>query len=102
VINLIALPLPDGRWLALAPDALRAALDAAQTLGLGSSASPVNSTAGAAVERLVDSEELGKLFGMHPTTVEAMAKAGKIPSIRCGKLLRFEPSSAKAALKAAA
>jgi excisionase family DNA binding protein len=101
VSSLIAVPLPDGRWLALTPDALRAALDAALALGLGPSASPAGSTAaGASFERLVDSEELGKLLGVHSTTVEGLAKAGTIPSIRCGKALRFEPSTVKAALKA--
>lgn len=99
--GLVAVPMPDGRWLALAPDALRAALDAAIALGLGPNASADGSTAAVAVfERLVDSEELGKLWGVHSTTVEGLAKAGTIPSIRCGKALRFEPSAAKAALKA--
>jgi hypothetical protein len=97
--SLVAVPLPDGRWLALTPDALRTALDVAQTLGLGG-ALPASPTAGATFERLVDSEELAKIFGVHSTTVEGMAKAGIIPSIRCGKALRFEPSTAKAALKA--
>ena len=97
--HLVAVPLPDGRWLALDPNALRAAIEAAQALGLGSSGLPPTST-GAAVEPLLNSEELGKLFGVHPTTVEGMAKTGAIPSIRVGKLLRFEPSAAKAALKA--
>jgi excisionase family DNA binding protein len=99
--HLVAVPLPDGRWLALEPNALRTALEAAQALGLGSSGSPTNATgAGAPVEPLMDSEQLGKLFGVHATTLEGMAKSGKIPSIRCGKALRFEPSAVKAAMQA--
>jgi len=73
-IALVAVPLPDGRWLALAPDALRAALDAAQRLGIGGAA-PASSNDGVSARR------------------------GTIPSIRCGKALRFEPSAAKAALR---
>lgn len=99
MISLVAVPLPDGRWLALSPDALRTALDAAQTLGLGGASQAGSTAALAAFEPLVDSEELAKLFGVHSTTIEGMAKAGTIPSIRCGKALRFEASTAKAALK---
>ena len=73
----------------------------AAALGLGG-APPAASKAVASFERLVDSEELAEMFGIHSTTVEGMAKAGIIPSIRCGKALRFEPSTAKAALKARA
>ena len=53
--NLVAVPLPDGRWLALAPEVLREALDLAQSLGLGPAPSqrpraPVGSDRNAAHE----------------------------------------------------
>lgn len=94
----VAVFLPDGRVLALAPEALRAALAAGEELGLATAgvSSAANS---AAPERWLNSEELGELIGIHSTTVEAMARAETIPAIRAGKALRFEPSAVKAALK---
>jgi excisionase family DNA binding protein len=97
---LVAVPLPDGRWIALPPEALREAVAAAAAMGLRVNAAPAG-TADAATERLMNSEEIAELLGIHSTSVEAMAKAGTIPSIRVGaKALRFEPSAVKAALRA--
>lgn len=98
--DLIALPLADGRCLALSADAFREALARGAALGLGVNALP-SGTTDAATERLINSEELGELLGIHSTSVEAMAKSGAIPSIRVGaKALRFEPAAVKAALRA--
>jgi excisionase family DNA binding protein len=93
---LIAVPLGDGRWLALTSEALREAVAAAQNLGLGPVAGPVSGTG---IEPLLNSEDMAKLLGIHSTTVEGMARTGAIPSIRIGKALRFEPSAVKAALR---
>jgi excisionase family DNA binding protein len=95
---MVAIPMPDGRWLALSPEGLRSALAAGEALGLAVTA-PV-SPGNTAPEGWMNSEELGELLGLHSTTIEAMAKAQKIPSIRVGKALRFEPSAVKAALRA--
>jgi excisionase family DNA binding protein len=94
---MIAVPLADGRWLALETAQFHDALDAARDLGLGPNTrteSPVPDT-----EPLVDSEQLAGLLGINSTTVEGLAKEGKIPAVRIGRLLRFEPSRVKAALR---
>ena len=95
--HLVAVPLPDGRWLALAPEALREALDAAQSLGLGPIAAP-GSSATVVGERWLTSEELQAATGIHSTTWEARAKAGEVPCKRVGKLLRFKLSEVEASV----
>jgi excisionase family DNA binding protein len=100
--ELVAVPLPDGRWLALTPEALREALVAGGQLGLGKAgAAPSAATVAPADEPLMNSEELGAVLGLHSTTVEGMAARGEIPSIRIGRALRFEPAAVKEALRAA-
>jgi excisionase family DNA binding protein len=94
--DLIAIPLPDGRWLGLTREALQAALAAGTALGLGPSQSAETD---AADSPFASSEQVGAMMGVHSTTVEAMAKAGTIPSIRVGRLLRFEPAAVKASLR---
>lgn len=44
-------------------------------------------------------KQLGELLGVDSTTCEAMARDGRLPSIRIGRLLRFEPSVCVAALR---
>ena len=44
-------------------------------------------------EPLIDTGELGGLLGLHPKTVQQMARAGEIPSIRVGKFWRFRKSA---------
>jgi len=104
VSNLVAIPLPDGRWIALAPDALREALDAAQSLGLAPAppASSAINGGGGIPERWLTSEQLQELTGIHSTTWESRAKSGEVPHRRVGKALRFKISEIEAALKAAA
>ena len=97
--DLVAIPLPDGRWLALPPDALRAALVAAAAMGLGPTAVLAPLPAGDPPERWIDSRELSALTGIGDTTLEAWAKSGRVPSIRAGKALRFKPSEVERALK---
>lgn len=98
--NLVAVPLPDGRWLALEPDVLRDGLDAAQSLGLGPAASPaLPAVPGGAVERWLTSEQLQELTQINSTNWEARAAAGKVPFRRVGRLLRFKLSEVEAALK---
>jgi excisionase family DNA binding protein len=97
----VAIFLPNGRCIALSPEALRDAMAAAESFGLGPIAVGVEARAGeGAAERLMTSEQLAEVIGVHSTTVEAMAKSGAIPSVRCGKALRFEPAAVKAALRA--
>jgi excisionase family DNA binding protein len=101
--DLIAVPLPDGRWLALEPDVLRAALDAAESMGLRppapSSTKPTSLSALLPPERWLTSQQLEEATGVHSTTWEAKAKAGEVPCMRVGKALRFKLSEVEAALK---
>lgn len=98
--NLVAVPLPDGRWLALEPELLRQALDAAQSLGLGPAASSSPSAAASGLaEPWLTSEQLQGLTQINSTNWEARAAAGKVPCRRVGKLLRFKLSEVEAALK---
>ena len=43
-------------------------------------------------EPLVDAEEVGGLLRLHAKTVQQMARAGRIPSMRIGKFWRFRKS----------
>jgi len=43
-------------------------------------------------EPLIDANEVAKLLGIHPKTVQQMARARKLPSIRVGKFWRFRKS----------
>jgi excisionase family DNA binding protein len=99
VSDRIALPLPDGRWIALTPETLREGLDAARGFGLESNAAPVVPANGVA-ERWLTSEELGELTSVHSTTWESKAKSGEVPHLRVGKSLRFRLSEVEAALRA--
>jgi excisionase family DNA binding protein len=96
---LVVVPMADGRWLALTKAALLDAIDAARDLGLGSgTVSPMPSGTDG-MEPLMTSEQLGALLGVHETTIEALAKTRSIPSVRVGRMLRFEPAAVKAALR---
>lgn len=88
---LLITPMPDGSWRVEV------------TNGRMATAQPSAPTA----EPLVDSKAMAKLLGCGDTLVEAMARDGRIPSIRVGlpnrngevKGLRFEPSKVIAALR---
>jgi len=43
-------------------------------------------------EPLVDADEVADLLGLHPKTVQLMARQGKIPAIRVSKFWRFRKS----------
>jgi excisionase family DNA binding protein len=101
-VNLIAVPLPDGRWLALEPAALLEGLEAARSLGLGLTAEPASGApSGTPQEQWLTSEQLQETTGIHSTTWEAKAKSGQVPCLRVGKSLRFKLTDVEAALKAA-
>lgn len=50
-------------------------------------------------EPLMDSTQLGKFLGCDSTTCEQMARDGRLPSLRIGRLLRFEPAVCIARLR---
>ena len=94
----VAVPLADGRWLGLTVEEFRAAVARGAALGL-SPAAPGVSFEPANSEQLLNSREMGKLLGIHDTTIEARAKRGQIPCVRIGKALRFKASAVLAALQ---
>jgi hypothetical protein len=96
---LVAIILPDGRVLALAPEALRAALAAGAELGFGA-VEAATVPASTTTERWLTSQELQAATSIHSTTWEARAKSGDAPCLRIGKSLRFKLSEIEAAIRA--
>lgn len=47
---------------------------------------------------LVGSAELGRLLNVNPKTVEGLARRGRIPCVRVGRLNRFDVGAVMAAL----
>ena len=47
-------------------------------------------------EPLIDGTEAAKRLGLRPDTVKKMALRGEIPSVKYGKLRRYEPSAIRA------
>jgi len=43
-------------------------------------------------EPLITSENAAQLLGIHPKTVQQMAREGRIPAVRIGKFWRFRKS----------
>ena len=94
---LVVLPLPGGGAAAFTAEQVLEAEKRAQRLGFGirtQQGRELNSP-----EKLLDSRELGVLFGCDSTTIESMARGGRLPSVRIGRLLRFQPSLCLAALR---
>jgi excisionase family DNA binding protein len=52
-----------------------------------------------APEPWLDSRQLAAIVGVGDTTIEGMAARGEIPSLRCGKALRFKLTEVEAALR---
>jgi excisionase family DNA binding protein len=50
-------------------------------------------------ESLLNLQEAALLLGMHPKTLEAMARGGRIPAMKVGKRWRFRVSSLNAWLE---
>ena len=58
----------------------------------GSSKQPPSRYA-ATPERLIDSEEAAAIIGIHPKTLQKMARRGQIRGVHVGKLWRFRAST---------
>lgn len=44
-------------------------------------------------EPLLDDKQVGQLLGIHPKTVQRLARSGEIPSIRIGRKWRYRASA---------
>jgi excisionase family DNA binding protein len=49
---------------------------------------------------LVDGREMAKLLAVSTSSLNRMAKSGEIPSVRVGRLVRFDPTAVVTALTA--
>jgi hypothetical protein len=90
---LVAVPLPDGRWLALEPETFRAALVSGAELS--PPAAPCGAPSG---PRLLTSEQLGEQLSIPATWFEDAARRDEIPSVRIGKYVRFDLDEVLASL----
>ena len=53
-------------------------------------------TSPAAFEPLLDDKQTGEMLGLHPKTLQRLARQGDIPAIRIGRYWRFRASSLNA------
>ncbi len=93
----IVLALPDGSCGAFTSAAVSEARARAQNLGFGRECAAPTAVQ---PEKLVSSKQLADLTGANDTLLEQMARDRRIPSVRIGRLLRFEPARVMAALRA--
>lgn len=70
----------------------------ARGLAPGPNVAPAVAPVGAA--QLLDSRQLSALLGVGDTLLEQMARDGRLPAVRIGKFLRFDPSEVLRILKA--
>ena len=81
----IAIPLPDGRWLALDRETFDAAVQAGADLA-PQPAPPYS----ASRPCLLTSQQLAEQLSIPATWFEEAARRDEIPSVRVGKYLRFD------------
>src|ERR1700739_4435470 len=89
-------PLANGEWLALDEQHFANGLAAGRTI-MG--ATVPNLTTSMPARPLLNSADMGALLGCNDTLVEQMAKDHRIPAVRVGRLLRFEPGRGLEALR---
>jgi excisionase family DNA binding protein len=88
----ILVPLPDGRWLALAHEAFEAALLAGhQRVAVGGS-----SHVSSACEPLLDADQAAAQLGVTARWLEDSARAGIVPHHKLGRFIRFRVSDVAA------
>lgn len=92
----IFVPLSSGQWLALEPDAFRAALEA------GASVMAPPAISAPDDEPLMDAAALAAVLAVPVTWVEQAARTGRIPSLGVGRYVRFKRSAVEEALAAQA
>lgn len=94
----VVVTLPGGGAAAFTASALAEARERAVSLGLTAPSDSMPESAVTALP-LANSTQMAELIGCNDTLVEQMAKDGRIPCVRAGKLLRFEPAAVIAALR---
>jgi excisionase family DNA binding protein len=94
----VLVTLPGGGAAAFTASALAEARERAVSLGLSAPSGSVPESDATALP-LANSTQMAELIGCNDTLVEQMAKDGRIPCVRAGKLLRFEPAAVIAALR---
>ncbi|MGB9331500.1 MAG: hypothetical protein WCB10_12095 [Steroidobacteraceae bacterium] len=94
--RVVAVPLPDGRWLALSREAFAEALAAGAELLAAQARSP---DAMSAEPLLVDAAQMAKLTSTAPSWWEAAARDLDCPSVFVGRVRRFKVSDCLAWLE---
>jgi len=88
----VAIPLPDGRWIALELEVLQDALQAGAVL-FGHPAAQLKGDG----EPLLKAAELASLLGVPVSRLESAARQGRIPTVRVGRYVRFRRSEVERA-----
>jgi excisionase family DNA binding protein len=94
----VLIALPDGRWLALSPEAFHEALAAGAALSVAPATSSPDLAS--AAEQLLEAEELATVLKLPVTWLEQAAREQRIPSIQAGRWRRFKRSAVERALAA--
>ena len=88
----VLIPVPGMGVLMLDAEQIKEALRAGAEFAPPPPAAPVTS------EPLLGSEQLAAALGLPASWVEQAAREGRIPSIRCGRYVRFSRSAVEAVL----
>lgn len=92
--DLVLVPLPDGRWLALEPEVFGEALaQGARLVAAPATREPASD------EALVDSDTLSRSLGVPVSWIDQKAREGVIPSFEFGRWRRFKRSEVEAAVR---
>jgi excisionase family DNA binding protein len=94
-VDRVLISLPDGRWIALEPEALKVALAAGAAI-IGTKPAPDDAEG----EPLMDVEELAGYLKLPMTWIEEAARSKRIPSIQAGRWRRFSRRAVERALTA--
>ena len=96
--TIVAVALQNGQWVVLTREEFAAARRRGDEL-MGGAVVAAASPGAPTTEKLLNSRELAAMCGVNDTLLEQMAKDGRIPSVRIGRLLRFEPAAVLAVLR---
>lgn len=83
--EMLLVPLPDGRWLALTPETFRAALEAGSSLV----PSPHSLAPPEPTQKLLSAEELEERTGVPASWFATQARERRIPFRKLGRYVRF-------------